>query len=284
MSNYDFVRTYLRKGMGLLRDDINWVSREQFVPIYESDDADVFIAGYPKSGNTWMQHLIAGMVYGIDTIYMPGCLVQTLVPDVHKQRYYKRYSTPCVFKSHALPDPRYRRVIHLVRDGRDAMASYYAMNQALDKGFTLEEMVYEGKGLFPCKWHEHTEAWLSNPYDADLIVVRYEDLLSSTHEQMVRIRDFMGLDRSDELIDRAIRGCTFDQMRRREEEYGLHNMEWPAGKRFVRKGQAGAFKTELPEAVTEYFESESRHCLEQFGYLDVMANSDASTNGLDGLQ
>lgn len=27
---------------------------------------DVFIVGHPKSGNTWFQNLVAGVIYGVD--------------------------------------------------------------------------------------------------------------------------------------------------------------------------------------------------------------------------
>jgi len=51
--------------------------------IDRTDPEDIFIVGYPKSGNTWMQNLVAGVIYGIDARLAPDSLIQDLVPDVH---------------------------------------------------------------------------------------------------------------------------------------------------------------------------------------------------------
>src|SRR4051812_37715144 len=87
-----------------------------YTPIDEYHPEDVFIVGYPKSGNTWFQNLICGLMYGVDSRVCPALLVNDLVPDVHFNEYYHRYSTPMFFKSHSLPRPEYRRVVYLVRD------------------------------------------------------------------------------------------------------------------------------------------------------------------------
>ena len=90
----------------------------RLVPIGEFAEEDVFIVGYPKSGNTWFQHLAVGVLYGIDPRYAPDALVQELHPDVHYKSFYKRFRTPMTFMSHHLPRPDHRRVVYLVRDNK----------------------------------------------------------------------------------------------------------------------------------------------------------------------
>src|SRR5262245_53888028 len=82
--------------------------------ISDVEGADVFIAGYPKSGNTWFQSLIGGAIYGFDPEWAPDRLLQDLVPDVHDKQCYKRYRTPMLFKTHSLPRPEYRNVVYLL--------------------------------------------------------------------------------------------------------------------------------------------------------------------------
>src|ERR1051326_7512799 len=99
--------------MKFLKRNLDRLIRRQtgLLPIERTQAEDIFIVGYPKSGNTWMQTLIAATVYGLDPACLPYSVVDDLVPDVHARSYYRRYGTPMYFKSHSLPDPKYRRVI-----------------------------------------------------------------------------------------------------------------------------------------------------------------------------
>src|SRR5215207_8452882 len=141
-----------------------------FLPIAQVSETDVFIVGYPKSGNTWFQNLVCSVNFGVHSKFTPDKLIQDLVPDVHAKPYYKRYEAQTFFKTHHLPREEYRRVIYLLRDGRDVMVSYFHFMNAL-RGNTINlfEFIRDQGNSFRSKWHEHVEAWLSNPYEAEII-------------------------------------------------------------------------------------------------------------------
>jgi hypothetical protein len=237
-------------------------------PIDEHSDEDVFIVGYPKSGHTWFQNIIAGLVYGVDPEYCPDSLVQELVPDVHYKRFYKRFGTPTYFKSHALPRPDYRRVVYLLRDGRDAMVSYFHFSRVQTGGAAdFRQMVMTGKHAAPYRWHEHVEAWLANPHGARMLVIKYEDLKANTVRELARFCAFVGLDRHASVLEAVAARTTFDQMRAKEVRLGWDDDRWPRGEFFVRRGQVGSHRDEMPADVLRLFLEQSRETLAKHGYL-----------------
>ncbi len=233
----------------------------------EFEPGDVIVAGYPKSGNTWVQALLAGVLYGLDLELAPDQLVQDLVPDTHRKKCFRRYSSPMFFKSHALPVPAYRRVVYLLRDGRDVMVSYWHHLQAITS-HTLDflELVRSGAGLFPCKWHRHVEKWLDNPFDAQLLIVRYEDLLQDACGQLRRMLEFAGVQRDPADLERAVRKASFSAMQQRERRFGWENSEWPRDKAFVRRGAVGSYLDEMPPQVGEAFMNEAGVLLHDLHY------------------
>ncbi|WP_417854997.1 sulfotransferase domain-containing protein [Xanthomarina gelatinilytica] len=244
----------------------NMMRQNNFLPISETKPQDIFIAGFPKSGNTWMQNLIAGLQFNIETATLPDTLTQELVPDVHSKEFYKRFYDVVFFKTHGLPRREMKRVIHLVRDGRDAMASYFAMNQAMKKQVTLEEMIIDGKAIYPCRWHEHTQKWLDNPYDAEIITIKYEDLINDTLTELKKIIAFAKLNCSDYLINKVIEGNSFAQMKNKEKLFGWNNKNWDSSKDFIRKGQIESYKEEIPNELILAFENYSKNQLQHFNY------------------
>lgn len=264
------LKKILRKVSSFTKSDRKkfdeYLESQHFYPISYTEPKDVFIAGYPKSGNTWMQNLLGSLIYGVDPQFLPDRLTQELIPDMHTKRYYKRFLPVTCFKTHSLPQPAFRKVIHLVRDGRDVMASYFAMNKMLGKNLSLEEMIVDGKGLFPCRWHEHSRQWIENPYDAEIIMVKYEELLTNPYVELTKICSFIGLTRSEDVITNCINGNSFQSMQDKERKYGRDNRKWKSSNMFVRKGRSGVYQSEIPDHLINIFVEKSKSELDHFGY------------------
>jgi hypothetical protein len=230
---------------------------------------DVFIAGYPKSGNTWFQSLASGVALGVLADKGVPRLTADLVPDVHEDDgFYRRYQTPTFFKTHHLPRPAYRNVVYLVRDGRDVMVSYLHHREAIERRRPdFLDMVQNGTGLFPCKWQDHVRQWLQNPYGARMIVIRYEDLLANPVREMERFCEFSGLKVEREFLEQVCAASAFDKLQKREKRAGNEDPNWSKDKLFHRRGVAGSFADEMPPEVQHAFLAEAGDVLKQQGYV-----------------
>jgi hypothetical protein len=186
---------------------------------------------------------------------------------VHFKHHYRRFSNPCFFKSHHLPQPEYRRVVYLVRDGRDAMVSYYHHLTATAGSANFHRMVLTGEGLFPGKWHEHVESYLANPFGAEMIIVRYEDLKRDAASQLRRICALAGIERDDATVAAAVAQTTFERMKKKESRLGWETPGWPKDKPFVRRGQTGSYRDEMPADVLDAFLRDAEPTLKRQGYL-----------------
>jgi hypothetical protein len=242
---------------------------EGFVPITQFLAEDIFIVGYPKSGNTWFQNLIAGAVFGVDPRFSPSALVHDLVPDVSYNKYYRRYATPMFFKSHALPCPEYRQVVYLLRDGRDAMVSYRHYREVHDGvEYDFLNFVTPETELYPCHWPEHVDAWMQNPYRARMLVIKYEDLLGEPVRELKRVCQFAGISRETDHLTAIAGAGSFRNLRDKEARMGFgrpdHN--FPPDKFFFRRGVAGSHKDEMPPEVLEKFLEQAGETLRRCGY------------------
>src|SRR2546426_452255 len=82
-----------------------------------------------------------------------------------------------------------RRVVYLLRDGRDAMVSSFhflaALGQVTSNEADFLTLVTTGEGLV-CRWDEHVTQWLANPFGADMLVMKYEDLIAQPTAELRR--------------------------------------------------------------------------------------------------
>lgn len=188
---------------------------------------DIYLVEFPKSGVTWLQHLIGNIELQlakkneIITFYN----FHKYLPDIHQlkganiQRHFER----TFIKSHSLYNPYYYFVIYLVRNPYDVMVSYY--NFLLHKGYekTFESFVKD-KRVGILAWRKHVSSWIHKKIEAQrMMIIKYENLISSTRQELKNIYLNLGLDLPEEIIKNAIQSSTIENMRRSEEHYRLYN-------------------------------------------------------------
>jgi Sulfotransferase domain len=126
---------------------------------------DAFITSYPRSGNTWTRFLIANLMHPNGQVSFRN--IESIIADASalSSKALKRIASPRLIKSHAYFDPRYRKVLYLVRDPRDVALSLYNIQRKYslirDK-YPRERCIAERfiPGDLDLPWSEHGGSWL----------------------------------------------------------------------------------------------------------------------------
>ncbi|MGA2425211.1 MAG: sulfotransferase domain-containing protein [Terriglobales bacterium] len=244
---------------------------------------DVFLVSYPKSGNTWTRFLIANLVYPEKNPDFSN--INDLLPDPEAMsvRDLERAPRPRILKSHQYFDPRYPKVIYIVRDPRDvvlseyyfdikrrAIADYYPLPQFVSR-FVRGELNH-AYGT----WGENAASWFyTRRGDSRFLLVKYEALQSQAMEEMERIAGFLGISAAPERLAFAIEQSSADRMRELEKKQGhlwSSTRETRKDKPFVRSAKSGGWKAELSESSVAEIESAWGGLMREIGYQLAVSN------------
>jgi len=181
---------------------------------------DILLASYPKSGNTWVRFLIANLRHPDQEVGYGNLHRLVLDLDISVKRDFDRAPRPRMVKTHGSFDPRYRRIIYVVRDPRDVALSQYDHLRKLrkiDDEFPMEDFI--GRFLTGKldrdlgSWGENVGSWLATrSHHAGFLLLRYEDLLDGTARELTRVADFAGLPTTPERISQAVERSSADKM------------------------------------------------------------------------
>jgi len=236
---------------------------------------DTFIASYPRSGNTWTRFLIANLMHTERPVTFAN--IETVIPDATalSSRKLKRIPRPRLIKTHEYFEPRFRKVIYLVRDPRDVVLSLYNFRRkyrAVDDSYPIERYVAERflPGDLDVSWGEHVGSWLGTRMNQpDFLLVRYEDLLQDPPRELCRLAGFLGIAANTETVLQAIERSSANRLRQLEK---LEHEAWVTtkGKRadvpFIAEAVAGGWKRKLPQPSVAQIESAWGHLMDLLGY------------------
>ena len=238
---------------------------------------DVFLVSYPRSGNTWTRFLIGNFIHLDGPVTFEN--IDSIIPDIYGNTHKQLMNTPRprLIKSHECFDPRYKRVIYIVRDPRDVAVSMYhwgVKRRRFDESYPMEkhiERFVAGDYEFTAgSWGENVSCWLASRLnDPNFILLRYEDMLRQPHGELARIAKFLELECTDERLNNAIERSSPERMRSLEKAQAA---SWSSTARtrqdrpFVRAAKDGNWKTDLPADSVALIEAAWWPIMEMLGY------------------
>jgi hypothetical protein len=251
---------------------------------------DTFIVSYPRSGNTWTRFLIANLVHPEEPATFAN--IERLVPDSEAQssRYFKSLPRPRLIKSHQYFDPRYKKVIYIVRDPRDVALSYYDFQRKyrqIEDGYPLSQYVddFVGGRLSSADWGtwgENVGSWVSaRQKHAGFLLLRYEDMMADTARELAKIAALLGIAPDPEALTNAINLSSADRMRSLEKSQGN---EWVSTKNkrsdipFIRTASSGGWRKLLPANSVAAIESTWGPLMSRLGYELVAGQEGANSH------
>jgi hypothetical protein len=239
---------------------------------------DTFVVSYLRSGSTWVRFLLANLLHPGQQVTFVN--LKYLLPSIYDFPNHKLRSLPRVLKSHEPFDPRYQRVLHLVRDPRDVAVScyyFYLKTRVLPDGFPLEDFLarfLEAKVVDYADrlgtWQEHSLSWSrTRGATQKYLLVRYEDLVRQPAMELAKVASFMGWNISLESMQCAINASSGEKLRSLERQQWK---KWGVTKDsrgdipFVREANCGAWKKHLSPAGAGQIERMWGGTMGEFGY------------------
>jgi hypothetical protein len=239
---------------------------------------DTFIVSYPRSGNTWTRFLVANLLHPKEPATFAN--IERLVPDTEAQssRYMRAIPSPRTIKSHSYFDPRYPRVIYIVRDPRDVLLSYYDFSRKyrhIEDGYPLVKYVSDcvnGRLISASwgTWGENVASWVfARGARPGFLLLRYEDMKAHTERELSRIAEFLAINPTPELLAASIERSSADRMRELEKAQG---QDWVSTKDkrndipFIRTASAGGWRDKLSTDSVAEIETAWGNIMSQLGY------------------
>ncbi|PSR19000.1 sulfotransferase [filamentous cyanobacterium CCP3] len=248
---------------------------------FQFRDDDIIIATYGKSGTTWMQQIVAQLIFngqeGLSVGEMSPWMDLRVPPAPEKLAAVAAQTHRRFLKTHlpvdALVFSPQAKYIYIGRDGRDVLWSLY--NHHANANATFYDLINNTPGLVgppieppPSSVREYFLNWLDNdgyPFWSlwdnmrswwqvrhlpNVLMVHYAQLKQDLPGQMRRIAAFLETPVDESQWEAIVEHCTFDYMKRHAEQVTpLGGMIFKGGAQtFINKGTNGRWHDTLTDA------------------------------------
>ena len=260
---------------------------ERMIPM-DIDKEDVFVCSFPKSGTTWMQHIVWYICTldfdteeEIDFRFPQLDMPAPYPPKPENLDEILKNPPPRFFKSHCaasfLPKKVWdAKLIYCYRNPKDCCVSYFHHQRAMAPvcySGTFDqfaELFVQGKAIYG-PWHRNVRSY----YDAmkegkPVLMVAFEDMKKDRMGTIKRVAEFLGKQLTEEQFQKVYDATSFEVMKKNETgnyEYLKQIGFWDNKMQpFMRKGKVGDWKNYLAPEMQEKFDNLIK---EHFGDTDL---------------
>jgi hypothetical protein len=235
------------------------------------DANDVFLASYPRSGNTWTRFLLTEILAKESASFDN---VNLAIPEmgIHARAQLTLPNGGRLIKTHEPYRSEYKRAVYLVRDFRDVVLSQFSRERELGMHrMSLDEylpLFLEGRLSGFGSWQHHLPSWLDGPLakTGDMLVIRFEEMRRDPQPCITPIVEFLGYEPRTEIIRAAIENNSVERMRAKENAaQKLHKSTGEEG-RFVRKGSIAGWRAKMTESQLQLIDQHAGEVLVRLGY------------------
>lgn len=234
----------------------------------------VIVAGPPKTGNTWIKHLLA-------EIYRLEVLGEGPPADEASLRAYiesGQFKDQTIFNQHYYPTASLSQIVRnaniqlvtTIRNPYDVFVSLFFFTQNFPELFGPEHnlhfmvgkpidhpdvLAFIGDKNSPIGFGYHIDMalrWLEHP---KTIIISYENLHTHTFQELLRVTHQIALPNLVR-IPLAMYRCSADQMRKQTKVFERH----------IRKATVGDFRNHLTQAHYKIFRAQYGDELQRLGY------------------
>jgi len=263
-------RTGYRLSKTALRPPLIWLRHRGL------DPADVMIASYPRSGNTWCRFLLGEILTNHTTGFDS---IDKAVPQVglHQVALSLLPLGGRLIKTHEQYRKEYAKAIYLVRDVRDVVLSEFAYQKALgwipdDFDRFLRDFLRGGVNPFT-PWHQHVPGWMGSSLagTSNFLLIKFEDMRRNTEQVVNQVLDFLGVTVDPRTVREAVANNTVQRMQEKEQRSPQLSDTAPKSNgseesRFIRSGSVGGWRNRLTDLQVEMIEHHAGDVLAFMGY------------------
>jgi hypothetical protein len=220
--------------------------------------SDIWLASFPKSGNTWMRFILSNIMTGYckKNIEINFNNIQDIIPDIYINNDIPidlGFSPfPRIIKTHEKYNKKLKNSIYIVRNPKDVMVSFYHyMKDGCDQDIKNFSDFLRNKKYGIDPWCKNIKSWANKAN----VIISFENLKKNPKKEIKKIINFLNIEIEDSLINEAINKSTFEKMKKIEKQdeswKEKHNLN--KNYSFIRKGEVNQGKTYFNTEDLKYF-------------------------------